>query len=98
MSVTDDRLACSQCRLRFLAPDGLRRHEVLDHTAAPDGLALVARVLADLGSPDPPPDAPPQAAPVPGQQAPTVDWGVRLATLVLLAWTTALLLLVLTAG
>lgn len=37
--------ACSQCRLVLPSRRSLRRHEALDHRAAPDGAQLTARLV-----------------------------------------------------
>ena len=40
-----DVRACRQCRLTFSSRHALRRHDALDHRAAPDGACLTAQIV-----------------------------------------------------
>ena len=59
--LTPTARACSHCRQAFPTRRSLRRHEAMDHLAAPDGARLTAR-LFDAREPDRRPQALPEPA------------------------------------
>ena len=79
MTVAGPLAPCPQCRLVFADDAAARRHALLDHTAAEDGVALVEELLRTR------PVSP--AAQAPGEP---LDVGARLGLALVVAWLVAL--------
>ena len=93
MSLIHDLVPCRQCRLTFASDLGLRRHELLDHTPAPDGAALTALLVTPPGESGE--TSAPTGAP-PGTGAGPLLSGAACLVLALAAWLLLLALFIAT--
>ena len=86
MTVAGDLTRCSQCRLSVPDEVAARRHEQLDHTAAPDGVDVLQQLLGAARLPESERALDPVLVPEAGALLPGSDLGARLGVVLVVCW------------